>query len=124
MRLDHTALPSLDWRMQRWLSTFQQVTELASRKDSVLRLAYPIGDLLQAFFFFWKDSAGLALGYEGPRAAGSYSIPGDVYHVQIPYERNSDHGDYIPAETPSPNQLAAAEFAKEVLQATAKPQYL
>jgi hypothetical protein len=96
---------------------------LASRKDSVLRLAYPIGDLLQAVFFFWKDSVGLALGYEGPRPAGSHSIPGDVYHVQIPDARNSDHGDYIPGETPSPNQLSAAEFAREVLQGTAIPRY-
>ena len=44
----------------------ERVSVLASRKDRVLRYAYPAGDLLQALCFFWTDTAGLALGYHGP----------------------------------------------------------
>lgn len=100
-----------------------RVAVLASHRDSVLRLAYPIGDLLQAFFFFGKDSSSLALGYHGPKAVEGQSIPAGVYHVQIPDERNSDHSDCIPAEAPSPNQLSAVAFAQEVLQRALMPQY-
>src|SRR3989344_2861170 len=41
----------------------ERVAVLASKRDKILRLAYPIGDLLQAFIFFWEDEAGFALCY-------------------------------------------------------------
>jgi esterase/lipase superfamily enzyme len=45
----------------------RRVAVLASRRDRVLSLAYPAGDLLQSFIFFRTDRAGLALGFLGPR---------------------------------------------------------
>jgi hypothetical protein len=107
----------------------QRVTVLASHEDLVLRLAYPLGDLLQAFFFFWKDEVGLALGYHGPRPAGENSIPEQVYHVQIPDARNAGHGDYLPGQPSSgdyqslQNRRSAAQFADQVIQGAVKPQY-
>ncbi len=105
----------------------KRVAVLASKKDKVLKLAYPIGDLLQAFIF-WKDEKGLALGYHGPKPAGGNSIPSQVYPHQIPDERKSDHGHYIPGENPDKrekeNQLSAVRFANDVLQEAAEPRYL
>jgi hypothetical protein len=97
---------------------------LASRKDLVLTLAYPLGDFLQAFIFFWKDDVGLALGYHGPKPYGENRIPDQVYHVQIPDERDSGHGDYVPSQPPSPNQRSATDFANQVIQGADRPQYL
>jgi hypothetical protein len=105
------------------VTSANRVAVLASRKDKVLKLAYPVGDLLQTFVFFWKDTVGLALGYHGPQSSGGHSIPHAVYHVQIPDGRNSDHADYIPGISPSPNQLSAAHFANEVLLGVITPKY-
>jgi predicted alpha/beta hydrolase family esterase len=97
---------------------------LASRQDKTLRYAYPAGDLLQAFVFFWKEEIDLALGYHGPRKSGTHPVPAKVYAEQIPDVRKSDHGHYIPAAPPTPNQLSAVQFASEVLQGTANPKYV
>jgi len=99
----------------------QLLAVLASKKDKVLRFAYPVGDLLQAFVFFWKGEIGLALGYHGPKPIGKHSVPGQVHHVQIPDGRESDHGDYIPGNSPNGEQLSAARFADEVLQGAITP---
>jgi len=101
----------------------ERVAVLASRKDLVLKFAYTVGDFLQAFFFFWKDEVGLALGYHGPRPSGDSLIPNQVYYVQIPDGKDSGHGDYIPSDSPSPNQRSASNFANEVLGKVDKPQY-
>jgi len=105
------------------VATADRVAVLASRKDLVLTLAYPLGDFLQAFIFFWKDEVGLALGYHGPKPSGENIIPAQVYHVQIPDGKDSGHGDYVPSEPPSPNQRSAADFANEVIQGADRPQY-
>jgi len=109
-----------------------RVAVLASRKDNTLRYAYPAGDALQAFIFFWKDVVDLALGYHGPRRSKTFEIPVKVYAVQIPDERSSDHGHYIPgnpledvAGDPAiANRLSAARFADEVLRGEAAPKYI
>ncbi|HWO40564.1 MAG TPA: alpha/beta hydrolase [Candidatus Eisenbacteria bacterium] len=101
----------------------ERIAVLASHEDEVLKLAYPTGDLLQAFIFFWRDSAGLAAGYHGPKPSGEHPLQGHVYHFQIPDVRNSDHGDYIPDSSPSANQLSAAAFADQVLKRVGAPQY-
>ena len=45
----------------------QRVVVLSSVEDKVLKFIYPVGDLLQAFIFFWRESFGFALGYAGPK---------------------------------------------------------
>ena len=100
-----------------------RVAVLASRKDLVVRFAYPVGDRLQAFFFFWRETTGLALGFHGPRPTKRSAIPQNVYHEQISPERGSGHGDYIPDATPNPEQISATQFADEVLQGIEEPRY-
>ena len=108
-----------------------RVAVLASRKDNVLKYAYAAGDTLQAFMFFWKDVADLALGYHGPRKSKQYAIPAKVYAEQIPDVRGSDHGHYIPGDPQQDapgdpavaNRLSAARFVDEVLRGEVNPKY-
>jgi hypothetical protein len=110
------------------VSKAERVAVLASRQDKVLALAYPVGDVLQAFIFFRTDSPGLALGYHGPRRTRSHAIPATVYHEQIADARQSDHGHYLPGAAPTPaearNQASAMAFARDVLQGAPHPRYV
>jgi hypothetical protein len=105
----------------------ERVAVLASKKDRVLQLAYPVGDVLQAFIFFRTDHPGLALGYHGPRAAKGHAIPGQVFHEQIPDGRDSDHSHYLPTPKPTQtearNQASALNFARNALQGAPRPRY-
>lgn len=101
----------------------RRVAVLASTRDRVLGVAYPAGDLLQSFFFFKTDRAGLALGFHGPRRTKSHAIPAHVYHEQIPDARGSDHGHYLPGDPASANQVSAMNFARDVLQGALQPRY-
>ncbi len=113
------------------VSKTDRVAVLASREDRVLKLAYPVGDFLQAFIFFRRDTIGLALGSHGPKPNGNNNpVPVAVYHEQIPDARGSDHGHYFPKDpaTQSPaattNQISAVRFAADVLQGQLQPKYL
>lgn len=101
----------------------RRVTVLASRRDSVLRYAYPAGDLLQAFVFWRSDEYGQALGYHGPRAKGRYAVPRKVLHNQISDSRNVGHSDYVPDNPPNARQEAAASFCDQVLSGDRFPVY-
>lgn len=117
---------SLAWRRtyRDAVENSGRVSVLASRKDKVLRLAYPAGDILQSFFFFWKDIGGLALGYHGPRGTDGLPVPVNVLHEQIPDDAGSDHGDYLHAkDPPNKNQVAAARFADAALAGDPQPVY-
>ena len=100
----------------------ERVTVLASQGDKVLRFAYPAGDFLQSFLFFWKDVAGKALGLRGPRAKDRSPVPPNVLHVQIPDLARVNHGDDISAK-PGPKQIAAGKFADAALAGVARPEY-
>lgn len=106
-----------------------RVAVLASRRDRVLTLAYPAGDALQAFIFFRRDDAGLALGSRGPKPSGNDRVPLQVYHEQIPDPRGSDHDHYFPGDpaTQPPavtqNQAAAVRFSADVLRGVLQPKY-
>jgi hypothetical protein len=99
----------------------RRVAVLSSRRDRVLSLAYPAGDLLQAFISFRTDRPGLALGFHGPRPTSGHAIPSLVYHEQIPDDRRSDHGHYQP---PTPNQTSAMNFCTAVLLGVPHPRYV
>lgn len=101
----------------------QRVAVLSSAKDTVLRWAYPAGDILQSFLFFWKDIGGLALGYHGPRETDGLEIPVNVLHVPIDKAAGTNHGDYIYAGKPKPNHLAAGRFANAVIAGDPAPAY-
>lgn len=93
-----------------------RVAVLASERDNVLRWAYPAGDLLQSFVFFWKDVSGLALGYHGPRRGRFNAVPANVAHVQIPTAAGVDHSDYLFPDKPSALEARAVAFAGQVLR--------
>jgi hypothetical protein len=84
-----------------------------------------VGDLFQAFVFFRRDAAGLALGHHGPRAhrptAGD--IPANVLAKQIETSRGVNHGDYLPSTPPTPKQQAAAVWVEAVLRGEPRPSY-
>lgn len=108
-----------------------RVTVVSSVRDRVLKLAYPAGDLLQAFLFL-RDDPGLALGLRGPRDHKSGAIPGSVTGVEIPKRSNVGHGDYFPSpwrqgtrgwSAKSTKQATAAKFAARVLAGDEVPEY-
>lgn len=79
------------------------VSVLASHKDSVLRLAFPIGDAI-ADLLHRDHALRPALGYGGPPSAIGATVP----PWQIPDAAGHNHGDYMPpsnrdAAFPDPN---------------------
>jgi Alpha/beta hydrolase of unknown function (DUF900) len=101
----------------------QRVAVLASRKDLVLRYAYPAGDLFQSWLFFGQEISGQALGYHGPKTRRNQAAPGQVVHTQIADTRNAGHSDYLPDPRPTPNQRASMQFANDVLSGRSSPRY-
>lgn len=99
---------------------------LASRKDYVLRLAYPLGNAVEAFLFT-DQTLGKALGYHGPRVRekSGETIPDSVHTHVIQSKHKVGHGDYLPSwdELPSREQRAASRFAKELLTGISSPTY-
>jgi pimeloyl-ACP methyl ester carboxylesterase len=99
---------------------------LASRKDFVLRFAYPVGNFMEAFLFFGHET-GKALGYHGARGnkGTEEAVPDRVYSLVIPSDLEVGHGDYLPSwnSPPTRMQRAAAEFARAILSGKAKPDY-
>ena len=101
----------------------KRVGVLHSKADRVLRLAYPAGDLLQAFLFFWRDSPGLALGFHGPRGH-ERNVPQNVMDVALG-DREVRHGDYLPPACGQLNakQSRAAGYVAGLVAGEAHPQY-
>lgn len=103
----------------------RRVSVLSSVEDKVLKLAYPVGDLLYTLFYrgeMWDQ----ALGYHGPRPEPELgqSVPENVYHVAIPPLRGADHGDYLPDKSPNDKQKSAAFFANAALKGANSPRYI
>lgn len=97
----------------------QRVVALSSIYDRVLRFAYPVGDLLQAFMYFWKDEPGKPMGLHGPQPQSRQppNVVSEATHPQPePVEsRRVDHGDYLPEAHPNAKQLAAVKFSDDVI---------
>ncbi len=108
-----------------------RVAVLSSVEDEVLRIIYPLGDLVQAFLFFWKETAGMALGYRGPVPikpwfwGETHSIPGNVHSEPIPEVKGIDHGDYLPdkSDPQKKDWKAVAAFADAVISGKPDPRY-
>ncbi len=100
-----------------------RVAVLASRRDNVLKFAYPAGDLLQSFVFWRDEDFGSALGYHGPRSRRQYRVARHVTHTQISDARDAGHSDYIPNSPPTRNQESAASYCDQVLSGVNLPVY-
>lgn len=110
---------------------------LSSVKDKVLKYIYPMGDLLQSFIYFWKETFGLALGYHGPvnyyeetgfgdeeeDEAIEHTYPANVKPVPIPKKLDVDHGDYLPSLPMNDKQKKAAQFANAIITGEEIPAY-
>jgi Alpha/beta hydrolase of unknown function (DUF900) len=68
------------------------ISVLASRKDHVLELAYPIGDPIADLLSLHQSPFRSALGRHGPPEPIGATVP----PWQIPDSDNYDHGDYMP----------------------------
>lgn len=109
-----------DYRPQ--IESASRVAVLASQRDTVLKFAYPAGDLLQSFLFFWKDTPGLALGLRGPRAIDGEDVPKCVLHEQIPDGDEVNHSDYL-GDVANKRPRAAARYADAVIAGVDRPVY-
>lgn len=109
-----------------------RIVVLSSVEDEVLKYIYPLGDLIQTFIFFWKETFGLALGYHGPKSfadvadyyleeekARVWPVPANVTAVAIDEQYNVNHGDYLPSmnakQEQQTKQQAAIRFANAVI---------
>ncbi|MGZ2454799.1 pimeloyl-ACP methyl ester carboxylesterase [Rhizobium ruizarguesonis] len=81
------------------------VSVLASHKDLVLKLAFPVGDAFADLFHSDHSPFRPALGYGGPPSAVGATVP----PWQIPDTAGYNHGDYLPPSdrtAPFPNAHA------------------
>src|SRR5581483_6449595 len=84
------------------------VALLASRADHVLRLAFPLGDVVADLLHDDHTPFESALGYSGPRLPAP---PPVAAPWQIPDIAGYDHGDYLPTAgqaTPAPDARCRA----------------
>lgn len=91
-----------------------RVTVLASRKDVVLKIAYPVGDFVSDVLLRDDDSPWrAALGYHGPRPMQPVA---GVVPAQIPDAQGYNHGDYLPPLGAAPGRWSRpAQFVRECL---------
>jgi len=104
----------------------ERIAVLYSPADTVLRAAYPAGELLSAFLH-WTRTTDAALGYTGPTPStgSSGALPSEVLATGIAKSFGVNHGDYLPGTGPAPSalQLAAARYADAVLSGDNHPRY-
>jgi hypothetical protein len=88
----------------------EKVHVVWSRKDKVLRWAYPAADFLQSFLFM-DDDIGLALGSRGPKARKRKreNIPKNV----TTYKCSNKHSEYLPKVNVNPKQVQISNYINE-----------
>jgi len=77
---------------------------LASHKDTVLQIAFPVGDVIANILHLDHAFGEPALGRSGPETPYSPT----VVPVEIPDDANYNHGDYLPPSMPGP--IAAGKW--------------
>jgi len=87
----------LSKRFAPGLSRVQRLAVLTSKKDNVLRWAYPLGDFFSDIFGDSDSALEGALGFGGPSPRGGPPVHWDPIPEKPPY----DHGDYFPSGPPS-----------------------
>jgi Alpha/beta hydrolase of unknown function (DUF900) len=82
------------------------ISNLASDKDKVLKLAYPVGDLFANLLHDDHAFAKAALGRRGP----ARPMPSNVSPAEIPSGADYDHGNYLPPGDPAPTNDPTAKW--------------
>lgn len=91
-----------------------RVHVLSSKRDRVLRYAYPVGDFISDLLGDGDSPFAGALGYRGPRGAGA-----NVRHTALPTKPSGgpasdfDHNDYLPG---SPKSGVAMQWVRDALR--------
>jgi len=118
----------------------ERIVVLSSTEDKVLKYIYPLGDLVQSFIYFWKESFGLALGYHGPKdyteewdpfdedaEAKTSVIADNVRNISIEPGHKVNHGDYLPPDKQgaamNDKQKKAARLASAVIGGVSDVKY-
>src|SRR5262249_1267869 len=101
----------------------EAMSNLASEKDKVLKLAFPIGDLFANLLHDDHAFFKAALGRRGP----ARPIPSNMSPSEIPDGAGYDHGNYLPpgdpAPAPDPNAkwISAADFMARAFRRQTQP---
>lgn len=107
------ASPGASTAYRRGVDAAGRVHALCSRSDTVLRWAFPVGDLVGALLY--HGDSGTALGLSGPLRPPDPNAPGARFTSAT--HDGAGHGDYLPAPTPSTLQRSAAAAVADVLRA-------
>lgn len=100
------------------------VAVLASRRDIVLKSAYPTGDPVRRLLFFWKEDFGRALGYHGPRPENTHPVPPGMRQERVPDSRQAGQGDYFArSRQANREQQSTVHFVNQVLSENVDPSY-
>jgi hypothetical protein len=107
------------------LSNSRSISVLSSHRDSVLRLAFPVGDPISDLLHPDHTPFQLALGYDGPPLPADPPVKPPW---QIPDDADYGHGDYLPpgnGPTPHPSPTAkwplVADFIGRAFEGAPQP---
>ncbi len=98
-------------------SMADQIFVLSSHNDSVLRVAFPIGDAISDVFDRGRGFMEQALGYDGPPSPAD---PPVVAPWQIPDADNYAHGSYLPP-TDAARWTRVADFVGRAFRGQPQP---
>ncbi|NDH61297.1 MAG: alpha/beta hydrolase [Alphaproteobacteria bacterium] len=98
-------------------SMADQIFVLASHNDSVLRVAFPIGDAISDVFDRSYGFLEKALGYDGPPSPADPPVVGPW---QIPDADNYGHGSYLPP-TDAARWVRVADFVGRAFRGQPQP---
>jgi esterase/lipase superfamily enzyme len=108
-------------RFRDAVSAARRVAVLSSRRDKVLKIAFPVGDFLAALLF--GGDASRALGLLGPRNAQREAVPRPVQSTKIADQADVGHHDYLPGEQTSAKHRAAASYVAAAIRGDADLSY-
>jgi hypothetical protein len=108
------------------VASLSRVAVLSSKRDRVLKWAYPLGDLLESFLFASADGAHSALGRKGPKkdSTAPPAIWQRIYSTRIPKKVRARHADYFPGQSDiSGKHQSTAEYVCQTVLGDLAPDY-
>jgi len=101
-----------------------RVALLSSKKDQVLKWAYPLGDFGE-WLMFGGDEAAKALGRKGPYKLqeAPAALRDRILATQVPKRCKVGHGDYFPGTPTTDKHRRAAGYVEEAIRGDPTPRY-